>query len=165
MSWELFFSYEFIKDVGVSISIFLLFLLFRKILAKYVIELIVKWLRKEDQSFFSHLFASFEKPIQWLFMLLGIYVSAWYLPYFDHTYVLFLKLLKSTVVFLVGWGLFNLSSSSTLLFTKLNERYNFEIDVILIPFLSKVLRVIIIIIIFSGIAANLIIMLLVCWEV
>ena len=135
MSWKLFFSYEFIKDVRIPVGIFLLFLVFRKIFAKYVIALIVKGIRKETHPFFSHMFLSFEKPIQWLFILLGIYVSAWYFPYFDQTHVLFVKLVKSAIIFLVGWGLFNLSSSSTLLFAKLNERFNFEIDEHTHPFL------------------------------
>ena len=98
------------------------------------------------------MFLSFEKPIQWLFILLGIYLSTWYLPYFDQTHMLFVKLVKSAIIFLVGWGLFNLSSSSTLIFARLNERFNFEMDEILIPFLSKLLRVIIVVVIFSGIA-------------
>ena len=152
MSWKLFFSYEFIKDVGISVGIFLLFLLFRKIFAKYVIALLRKGIRKETNTFFSHIFLSFEKPIQWLFILLGIYVSIWYFPYLDQTHVLLVKLVKSAIIFLVGWGLFNLASSSTLLFAKLNERFHFEIDEILIPFLSKLLRVIIVVLTFSGIA-------------
>ncbi|MFZ7942587.1 mechanosensitive ion channel family protein [Neobacillus sp. 19] len=152
MSWKLFSSYEFIKDVGISVGILLLFLLFRKIFAKYVFALIVKGIRKENHPFFSHMFLSFEKPIQWLFIVLGIYVSVWYFPYFDPTHVLFLKLVKSSIIFLAGWGLFNLSSSSTLILAKLNERFDFEIDEILIPFLSKLLRVIIVVVIFCGIA-------------
>ncbi|MCM3763848.1 mechanosensitive ion channel family protein [Neobacillus niacini] len=154
MSWKLFFTYEFIKDIRFSVGIFLLFLLCRKIFAKYFIALILKWSRKENHPFISHMFLSFEKPIQWLFLVLGIYLSAWQLPYFDHTHLLFVKLVKSAIILLVGWGLFNLSSSSSLILAKLNERFDFEIDQILIPFLSKLLRVIIVIVILSGIAAE-----------
>ena len=154
MSWKSFFSYEFIKDIRISIGILLLFLLFRKIFAKYVIALILKGIRKERHPFIAHMFLSFEKPIQWLFILLGIFLSAWQLPFFDHTHTLFVKLIKSTIIFLLGWGLFNLSSSSSLIFAKLNERFNFGVDEILIPFLSKLLRVIIVVVIFSAIAGE-----------
>ena len=95
MSWKLFFSYEFIKNVRFSLGIFLLFIIFRKIFAKYVIALIVKRVRKETHPFFTHLFLSLEKPIQWLFIVLGIYLAAWYFPYLDHTHTLFIKLVKS----------------------------------------------------------------------
>ncbi|MBA9026533.1 MULTISPECIES: mechanosensitive ion channel family protein [Bacillaceae] len=152
MSWKFIFSYEFINHVAISIGIFLLFLIFRKIFAKYVIALLLKVSQKAPHTFFYHIFLSFEKPIQWLFILLGIYVSVWYFPYLDHAHVLFIKLVKSTIIFIVGWGLYNLTSSSRLVFARLNERFNFEIDKILIPFLSKVLRVIIVVISFSAIA-------------
>ena len=116
--------------------------------------MIVKRIRRETHPFYYHMFLSFEKPIQWLFILLGIYLSTWYLPHFNQTHILFVKLVKSSIIFLVGWGLFNLSSSSTLIFAKLNERFNFEMNEILIPFLSKLLRVIIVVVIFSAIAAE-----------
>jgi MscS family membrane protein len=114
--------------------------------------MILKGIRKDRHPFIAHMLLSFEKPIQWLFILLGIYLSTWYLPHFDQTHILFVKLVKSAIIFLVGWGLFNLSSSSTLIFAKLNERFNFEMDEILIPFLSKLLRFIIVVVIFSAIA-------------
>ena len=152
MSWKFIFSYEFINHVAISVGIFLLFLIFRRIFAKYVIALFLKVSRKAQNIFFYHIISSFEKPIQLLFILLGIYVSVWYFPYLDHTHMIFIKLVKSTIIFIVGWGLYNLTSSSRLLFAKFNERFNFEIDEILIPFLSRVLRVIIVVIIFSGIA-------------
>ncbi|MFJ7977146.1 mechanosensitive ion channel family protein [Peribacillus sp. JNUCC 23] len=152
MSWKFIFSYEFINHIAISVGIFLLFLIFRKIFAKYVIALLLKISRKAPNTFFYHIFVSFEKPIQWLFILLGIYVSVWYFPYLDQTHELFIKLVKSTIIFIIGWGLYNLSSSSKFLYVKLNERFNFEIDEILIPFLSKVFRVIIVVLSFSGIA-------------
>ncbi|WP_066309548.1 mechanosensitive ion channel family protein [Bacillus sp. FJAT-29814] len=154
MSWKSFFTYEFIKEVRISLGILVLFLLFRKIFAKYIIVLILKWSRKEHHPFFSHMFLSFERPIQWLLLVFGIYLAAWNLPYFDHSHLLFVKIVKSAIIFIVGWGLFNLSSSSSLILAKLNERFDFEIDQILIPFLSKLLRVIIVVVILSGIAAE-----------
>ena len=39
-------------------------------------------------------------------------------------------------------------------FAKLNERFNFGVDEILIPFFSKLLRVIIVVVIFSAIAGE-----------
>ena len=130
----------------------MLFIIFRKIFAKYVIALIIKRVRKETHPFFTHLFLSLEKPIQWLFIVLGIYLAAWYFPYLDHTHTLFIKLVKSAIIFIIGWGLFNLASSSALLFGKLNDSLHFEIDEILFPFLSKLLRGIIVVLTFSGIA-------------
>lgn len=143
LSWS-FFSYENIKDTAISLVIFILFLLFRKIFTKYVFTLILKLSRKAPNELFSQLCLAFEKPMQWLFIIIGIYVAAKYFPFLEQTSPLFRNIIRSSVIGLVGWGLFNLSASSSLLFAKLNERYKIEIDDILIPFLSKALRFIIV---------------------
>lgn len=152
MFWDLFTSYDNLKEIGISVGIFLLFLIFRKIFSKYVFAILLKLGRKAPGDLLSYLFLAFEKPIQWLFIIIGVYVSARYFPHVDQTNPLFLKIIRSSVIFIISWGLFNLSSSSSLLFTKINERYNIEIDEILIPFLSKTLRFIIVAISISIIA-------------
>lgn len=151
MSFDLFIT-EYLLDLGISIGIFLLFLLFRKIFAKYVFNLLLKLSRKAPTTLFSQIFTAFEKPIQWLFIIIGIYVAARYFPLFHHKNPLFLDIMRSSVIVMISWGLYNLSSSSSVLFTRLNEKYNLEIDKILIPFLSKTLRVVIVVISISVIA-------------
>ncbi|WP_110928567.1 mechanosensitive ion channel family protein [Bacillus massiliglaciei] len=152
MRWEMFTSVESLKDLGISIGIFVLFLVFRKIFTKYVFALLLKFSRKSPTDFFTHIFLSFKKPIQFLFIIIGIYAAARYFPYFDHKNELFLRLVRASIIFVISWGLYNLSSSSSLLFAKLNEKYNFKIDEILIPFFSRALRVVIVAISFSIIA-------------
>ncbi|WP_077210533.1 mechanosensitive ion channel family protein [Bacillus dakarensis] len=140
MNWQSTLHYNFWIELGISMGIFLLFLLFRKIFAKYVFALLLKLSRKTPTEFLSNVFLAFEKPIQWAFIIIGIYVSLDVFPYFNHENTLFLKIISSAYIFLVFWGLFNLSSASGLLFARVNRRYDIEIDQILIPFLSKALR-------------------------
>ncbi|MEK3889175.1 mechanosensitive ion channel family protein [Bacillus sp. FSL K6-3431] len=103
---------------------------------------------------FTYIWLAFEKPMQWLFIIIGIYISVEYFPLFENTNSFYLNMISSSIIFLIGWGLFNLSGSSSLLFTKINEKYNIEIDDILVPFLSKALRFIIIAISLSMIAQD-----------
>lgn len=152
MDWELFLDYGFLKELGITIGILLLFLLFRKIFAKYVFSLLLKLSRRAPTEFLSHMFLSFEKPIQWFFIIVGIYIAVDFSPYLNESNRFFLKIMQASVIFLISWGLYNLSSTSSLLLTKLNHRLNMEIDEILIPFLSKALRVIVVAIGFSIIA-------------
>jgi MscS family membrane protein len=152
MQWELFFQYNFLKDLGISLGIFLLFLIFRKIFAKYVFTLLLKLGKKTPTDFLSHVFLSFEKPIQWLFIVIGIYFAAMYFPHFNEHNSMFLKIVHSFIILLVGWGLYNVSAASNLVLAKVNRKYNIEIDEILIPFLSKAIRVVIVVIGFSVIA-------------
>lgn len=152
MSWELFFAYENLIDLGISIAVFLLFLLFRKIFAKYVFTLLLKLSKKVPTNLFSAIFTAYEKPIQWLFIVIGLYVAVRYDPLLNHSNPLFLDILRSSVIVIISWGLYNLSASSSTIFEKLNDKYSLEIDAILIPFLSRVLRVIIVVVAISVIA-------------
>lgn len=149
MSWEKFLEFEALTDIGISLGILLLFLLFRKIFAKYIFKLLLKLSKKAPTEFLSHVFLSFEKPVQWLFIIVGINVAAKYFPYFNEDMELFRNIIRASIIFFVSWGLFNLSSVSSLVLTRVNKRFNMEIDQILIPFLSKVIRVIIVLISFS----------------
>lgn len=155
LSWDKLlthFTHENVIEIGISIGVLLLFLLFRKIFTKYVFAILLKISKKTSTDLFSSIFLAFKKPIQWLFIIIGIYLAVKYFPFLDHKNELFLNLVRASVIILVTWGLVNLASSSSLFFKDLNERYNFHIDEILIPFFSRALKFIIIAISVSVIA-------------
>lgn len=143
MTWEFFISYEHLTSVGIALGVFLAFLLLRRLFSKYVIKLILKFSKKVDSKFFTNIFVAFDRPLQWLFIVLGLYVALAYYPYFNHTEPIIIKWLKSILVILVTWGLVNLVSTSSNLFKFINEKTNIVLDEILIPFLSRLLQFII----------------------
>lgn len=144
MAWEKYLQNAALQDIGITLGIFLIFLLGRKIFSKYIYALILKLSRKAPTNFLTHVFESFEKPVQWLFIIIGVYVSAKYFPYFNEANPMFQNILSSSVIFIICWGLYNLSSAANLLLTRVNKRLDIEIDEILIPFLSKAIRVVIV---------------------
>lgn len=151
MSLETIMAYDW-RSIGISIGIFLLFLLFRKIFSTYIFKLILKITRKTPTDFFTHVFLAFEKPLRWLFVIIGIYAAVAYFPFINQKNLTFIAFFKSSIIVLITWGLYNLSSSTSVLFEKLNKRLNFEMDQILIPFLSKTIRFVILAISLSVIA-------------
>jgi MscS family membrane protein len=152
MFWETYMKEDILVDLGISIGIFLLFLIFRKLFTKYVFTLLLRLSRKAPNDFFSHIFVSFQKPIQWLFIIIGIYVSIGYFPYLNQHNSLFLDIIRASVIIMITWGLYNMAAASSALFTSLKVKYDLEIDDILIPFISKALRVIIVAISVSVVA-------------
>ena len=64
----------------------------------------------------------------------------------------FLDIYRSGIVIIFSWGLYNLTASSSHIFDKINNKYSLDIDAILIRFLSKILRVIIVVIAISVVA-------------
>jgi len=144
MNWLTEIQYDNLKNLGISIGIFLLFLLLRKIFAKYIFSLLLKLSKKVPTELLSNIFQAYEKPFQLLFIIIGIYLSMGYFPYLEQSDPLFLKLIRSSIIFVISWGLFNLSSSSSQIFKNVKEKYNLNFDEILIPFLSRALQFIII---------------------
>lgn len=137
-------DYDMLKELGISIGILLMFILFRNLFTKYVFQLILKLSRKTPTDFFTQICLSFERPIGWLFIIIGLYVAMDYFPFIEQHNALFLKFLRSMVIVTITWGLFNLSSPTTGIIMSVNQKINNKIDLILIPFISRTIRVILV---------------------
>ncbi|WP_339230204.1 mechanosensitive ion channel family protein [Oceanobacillus sp. FSL K6-2867] len=144
MFWKEIFTYEHLIQIGVSIGIFLLFLLLRKLFTKYVFSILLKVTQKTRADFIRAIFLAFEKPAQWLFIIIGLFIAMIYFPFLSHTNDLFLKIIRSFIIMMITWGLYNLASSSSVFFTKVTQKYQFDVDNLIIPLLSKALRFIIV---------------------
>ena len=144
-----FWTDEQVINLAISIGIFLLFVLFRKVFTKYVFTLLMKIGDKAPTSLFSSVLEAFKHPIQWVFIVIGIYIAAVYFPFFDHWNPIFISILRAILIGLLGWGLFNLSSSTSHVFSKISEKFSIEIDVIIIPFISRMIRFLIVAIIIA----------------
>lgn len=136
-------NYKTLTDTGIAVAVLLIFVLLRKLFTKYVFHTIFKTSRDSQTEFFSHLRPSLEHPIRWLFIIMGIYVSAGFFPFIEQTNPVFIKLIRASIIVMITWGIYNLSSGTSELFIKINEHLNIEIDRILIPFLSKLVRFIV----------------------
>jgi len=98
--------------------------------------------RKTKINALSSIFLAFQKPMEWFFTLLGFYFAISYYPYVNDK--IFDKFISAALIFLVTWGLVRLSSSSSNLFRKINEKTDIKIDEILIPLLSRTLQFVIV---------------------
>ncbi|WP_257984220.1 mechanosensitive ion channel family protein [Neobacillus cucumis] len=137
-------DYDMLKNLGISIGILLLFIVFRNLFTKYVFQLILKLSRKTPTDFFEQICLSFERPLGWFFIIFGLYIAMDYFPFMEQQNALFLKFLRSMVIVLITWGLFNLTSPTSGLLISFNQKFNNKIDLILIPFISRIIRVIMI---------------------
>ena len=152
MNWTVFLENTFWINLGISIGIFLIFLVLRGLFTKYIFNLFLKLSKKTPTDFLNNVFLSFEKPFQWFFIIAGIYAAANFFPYFNEHNKFFTNLISSSYIILLAWGVYNLTAETSVLFNKMKVRYNLGIDDALIPFISKTIRFIIIVIAFSMIA-------------
>ncbi|EGL83906.1 MscS Mechanosensitive ion channel [Caldalkalibacillus thermarum TA2.A1] len=129
---------------SISLLIFLGFLLFRKFFTQRTFKLILRYTQTHRIEMIHSVLRSFEQPLNAFFVILGIYFALNFLSVTDPYAVTLHKGFKSVVFALIAWGFYNLSGTSSVLLNKIGEKLHFELDQILIPFLSKVLRVLVI---------------------
>ena len=153
IKWSIFLETEFWIDLGISIGVFLLFLIFRKLFAKYIFNLLLRVAKKTPTELLTNIFIAFEKPIQWAFLFVGVYASAKYFPHFNEKNEFFKHIMEASVIIFLGWGLYNLSATSSAFFTRMKGRYKLDADDVLVPFFSKSLRFIIVALGFSMVAS------------
>lgn len=133
-------------DVGIALLIFLFFLVLRKVFTRYIFRLLLKWVQKTNTELFEYALKAFERPLRMFFLLLGLYAASQYLPLSIEVNVVIAKIFSSAVIILIAWGFFLLSDSSSAWIEKLIEKYNLTFDRLLIPFFSKVIRTVVVVV-------------------
>ncbi len=142
------------EDIGIALGILLIFHVFRSIFTKYIYKLLLRLAKKTPTDVLSNIFIAFEAPLRFFFVGIGFYLALMYLPLEPKTNEVIIQMYRSFLIFLIGYGLFNLSATSSLLFQKIGSRLEVEVDEVLLPFLSKFTRIIIIALIISIIAGE-----------
>jgi len=131
---------DLLIDASIALGIFFLFLLFRKIFTRYIFHMILKLTTKTKTDLDEQILRAFEKPLRAFLIIVGLYISFSYLPLNGHMNEILLRVFRSFLIILLAWGLSNLVGSTVLWIEWLGKKYNFEIDIILIPFFSKLLK-------------------------
>ncbi|MCY9517555.1 mechanosensitive ion channel family protein [Paenibacillus apiarius] len=129
----------------IAIGILLLFLFFRKWVAGYLFRFIVRMADKTRSTNIASFMHSFEQPVRMLLILGGVNAAFhFYFPDQWPYWPLFKQLSRSSFIAIVGWGLYNFSGRSSNLFTGFTTRLGVEQSSMLIPFLSRILRIVIV---------------------
>lgn len=128
------------NDYAIAFAIFLVFLLFRKLFTRYIFKMVVKMSRKTPTEVFTNVLLAFEAPLRLFWVVLGTYLALLYLP-FNWTTVEFVQhLYRSIIIILIGWGLYNYTSTQSMVFVRMARKVDIDEDSMLVPFLSKILR-------------------------
>ncbi|WAG68865.1 mechanosensitive ion channel family protein [Clostridium sp. CF011] len=143
-----------LKYVGIAIAVFALFVLLKKIFAKYVFKIILKLVNKTKFETDTKIVAAFQKPVTNFFEVLGFYFAFKILIIagvpIDSSFIE--KIFSSAVIILICWGLYDLTGESSLLFERMHKAYDVKVDKILFPFISKTLRMMLVALVITIIA-------------
>ena len=87
---------------------------------------------------------AFERPLKALITISGIYLIILYLPFSAKIDASALVFFRSALIIILTWGFYNLTGGSISILNSIGKKLDYDGDEILISFLSKIIRVIII---------------------
>lgn len=141
-------------NTGIAIGIMTLFTLFSKGFVKLAFALLNRG--KSAASGRGELWRQvLERPFRWLFILIGVYAGLKYwLPRSWEIAAGLDPLFRSGVIALFGWGLYILSAQSSVMLEGLSRKIRLDDASMLIPFLSKAMRIVVVIVTVALIGAE-----------
>jgi len=124
-----------------ALLILLSFLLLRKLFSCYIYNWLVKINNRVGNSVNGKILLAFKKPVETLFIILGMYIALLYIPLPLAADVFIHRLFRSILVVILAWGFYDLCGNNSLLSVELKERLN--LDQMLIHFFSNAIRFVI----------------------
>jgi len=114
----------------------------------------LKYVDKTKFNIDTQIVAAFQKPVTNFFLVLGLYFALKVLisAGIPITILDIDKAFGSVIIILIYWGLYNLTGESSLLFEKMHKAYDVKVDKILFPFISKILKLILLALVITIIA-------------
>lgn len=138
-----------LHEILVALTVFLFFLVLRKFFTNVVFAFLKKITGKTKFLLDEYILDCIEKPVRFLFVVFGLYASMSLIVDQVNNQLLVDKAFRSLIVYTIAWGLYNISNSSSELFNKIFEKYKLDNDKILFPFISKVFRIVIVLLAIS----------------
>ena len=130
-----------ISGFAVPLAVFLLFYLLRGEAVKWLFRPVYRL--NGGKEWPGELERGVQKPLRILIAVCGLYAALWISPAVPHSGVLWgiaLKCFRSLLILLLAWGLGRLCGSRELAGGLLLNKLDVDSDGVLFPFLSKILR-------------------------
>jgi len=140
---------ELLIKILIAFSIFLGFLLFRKIVTTIIFNTLLKITKKTRGDLDSNFLLAFERPVRFLLVIVGIYLALSYLLITPNQQYFLDVFLRSFIIISITWGVYNLADTYSGLFQKLIGKLGLDWDPILFPFISKSFRFIVVALAFT----------------
>lgn len=131
-------------DLLAAAGIMVLFLVFQRVFTRYLFSFLMKKIGEGRGA--AKWAAAFEKPLQYIFLLVGAYLAVvYYVPEQWAWMGVFNRLVRSIGIILAGWGIYNVSAASSVMLESISKKIGLDDASMLIPFLSKVIRFVVIV--------------------
>ncbi len=139
-----FINYNYSTKILTAFIIFLFFLFLRKVFSKYIIKALLKLSKKTSSEIDDRLIESFKKPLNGIFVVIGLLIAFYILPLSTEIKTTVFVLSRSMIIILIAWGINNFLDSSSFLFSGIQKRVGLELNEAVVPFISKLLKAVLI---------------------
>lgn len=159
-------SIYMLQELGISLAVFVVYLLFRKTIMKVIFKVLKGITSKTKTEADDHLVEAFEGPIKMLVTFSILYFSIKLIDtsvfqlnpvHFKNLTTfnaLLFKIYRSVILYFFFWGFFNASGSSEALFKEVEGVLDIKVDKLLLPFVSKIARLVLVLIGLAAIATE-----------
>lgn len=140
---------ELLTSIGIAAASIVLRIAVTGWLMTFIVR---KWVRS---NYIAQWIASFRKPLGALIILSGFSIALHhYVPTNWEYNAVAQQITMSLAIIFIGWGLYNVSATSSSLFEDISRRFGLDESSMLIPFLSKLLRFLIVVLVIALVASD-----------
>ncbi|MFX3617268.1 MAG: mechanosensitive ion channel family protein [Sporolactobacillus sp.] len=139
------------SDGLIALAILLAFYLAALLFSRYLPRILAKLSKLSKNQIDDALIISFRKPIALILMVTGVYLALSYLP-IPRSSVKIIRLFYSSFATLsIGWGFYLFSNAIGAFFGRMGDRFDLQFNNIIIPFLSKIAKFLVVVFTLVGI--------------
>lgn len=133
-----------------ALTILALTVIMRRVLVKFVFAWIKRNLFRSGNHINEKILLAIEKPAGFLLLAIGAYLAFRFLPLSLSADAMILKIFRSVIIIVIGWSIYRLAGADSILSDEVRQKL--DVDTILVPFLSKAIRFVVIALIIVMIA-------------
>ncbi|MFZ5989746.1 MAG: mechanosensitive ion channel family protein [Bacillota bacterium] len=142
-------SYSFFNvslgQITIAVIIVLISLGLRQLFVKVISKLVKKITEKTKSELDDQLIWAFDKPIGFVFVVIGIYIASEVLGLPDDAERFTNHVVRSLIAFSVFWSLYRASNALSGFLSRLAQKTETRLDDVMLPFLRNGLKVIIVV--------------------
>ncbi len=132
------------EHLFVVIAIAIATIALRTVFSKLLHFFAVKFFPNSKDDIANSYIPAFERPVRAFISVSGIYLIIQYLPFSEKVYLPALAFYRSAIIVILAWGFYNLTGGSISILKSIGKKLDDGADEILINFLSKIVRVVIV---------------------
>lgn len=136
----------------IASGVLILFLIVARPLAALVVKLLNMFTSKTHNELDNAIVKAFTRPFTACMFIIGIFVALSIFPFPSKIEPVLNSIERTLIIIFIGWGLINLTRSTHLFFHQVSRRFQVEFNQIVIPFISNILKFVILSLIVTMIA-------------